>query len=120
MPDSDRCASHLGLAGRPIGLTPDVAQRVVEQLRATGDLQTALASVGVCRRTFQRWMRRDDPGARDFRARVEQARAQVEASNVLSITRASRADWRAAAWMLEHEFPQRWGPPLRRGTRSAR
>jgi hypothetical protein len=45
----------------------------------------------------------------DFAVHVERARAEAEVALVALITRASREDWRAAAWLLERSKPQRWG-----------
>ncbi len=51
----------------------------------------------------------DDP-YRHFRAEVERALADAEAAEVALIAQAARGgDWRAAAWVLGHRFPQRWG-----------
>lgn len=47
------------------------------------------------------------PGAAEA---VQAARADCGASLAARITLAAqRGSWRAAAWLLEHEYPDRWG-----------
>jgi hypothetical protein len=42
---------------------------------------------------------------------VQGARADAEASLVARMTLAAhRGSWRAACWLLEREYPERWGP----------
>jgi hypothetical protein len=49
---------------------------------------------------------------RDFRERVQRARADGEVMRVASITDAARTDWRAAAHLLADR--ERWALPARR------
>jgi hypothetical protein len=115
MEGSDRCVSHLGRVGRRTLLTSEVAEQLVAMLRAGNYLNIALRAVSVSRQTFHDWMRRgrsDDPGDAEFkllRARVEQARAQGEARAVAQIAQAGATSWQAAAWLLERQYPDRWG-----------
>jgi hypothetical protein len=52
---------------------------------------------------------RDDPYRR-FRSEVERAIADAEAAEVTLIVKAARdGDWRAAGWLLERRFSDRWG-----------
>jgi hypothetical protein len=90
---------------RPTKLTIEVQDRVVALIRAGNTVQVAAQAAGICRRTFHLWMARDDDPYRAFRAAVEQARADAEASLV---ARAARGNWRAAAFLLEQRFPERW------------
>jgi hypothetical protein len=113
---ADRCSSHLGLAGRPTLLTPELGDRLVLMLSAGNYLHVALAAVSVGAQTFRDWMARglsgklaDEP-FRELRERVEQARAEGEVRLVTSIARAAQDDWRAALALLEREYPDRWGP----------
>lgn len=114
---SDRCSAHLGRVGRPSLLDDDVANNVVTMLRAGNYLTVATRAAGIGMQTFRDWLKRGessktaDAPYRDFRARVERARAEGEARMVSVIARAAQSgDWRAALALLEREFPDRWGP----------
>lgn len=49
---------------------------------------------------------------RDFRAAVERARAEAEATLVARVAKAAQnGSWSAAAWLLERRAPERWGKP---------
>jgi transposase len=100
-------------------LTPEVIERVALVVRAGGTFEVAAAVAGVSERTLYDWMHRGDPARaagrdalhRQLRAAVEAARAERETILVAQMTRAaSRGSWRAAAWLLERQFPSRWGP----------
>ncbi len=71
----------------------------------------AARSVGVSERSVERWMknglRERVAGARA--AGQEQTDAQSEARLVVLISLAARSDWRAAKWLLETRWPERWG-----------
>lgn len=118
------CAVHAGVAnvGRPTKLNEQVVQHVETVLRAGGYMETAAAVAGVSKQQFYEWLRRGDPDAEDaadepyrrFRERVEQARADGEARNVTVIARAAVTNWQAAAWLLERQYPERWGRPSQR------
>ena len=57
--------------------------------------------------------RADDAAANpidaEFRDAAEEARALAEPDLVGEVTIASRADWRAAAWLLSHSHRDKWG-----------
>jgi hypothetical protein len=111
--------------GRPSKLTKARTTRLVALVRQGCPVDSACALVGIHRDTFYAWLRRGrDAG--DRRARGEQAdatetaylefadalgaaRAAAEADAVAVIWEATQRDWRAAAWFLEHAFPDRWG-----------
>jgi hypothetical protein len=106
--------------GRPTLLTPELAEQLTALLRAGNQIHVVCDAVGIDRRTYSRWMQRGlsgrarDKPYRELRAQVERARAEAEARAVTQIARASTEDWRAAAWLLERSFPERWGKPAER------
>jgi hypothetical protein len=123
------CAAHIGSRrrGRPTKLEPQTVDRICDILRAGGYLKVAVAAAGIGTSTFHEWMERGDPEGtkkidqpfREFRARVEQSRAEGETRNVTLVATAAAKDWKAAAWLLERQFPDRWAGPRGRLTDSS-
>ena len=117
---SDRCNAHLGRIGRDTILTAELTERLCTILRAGNYLHVALRATGLGRSTFHLWMQRGKSyGARDalfheFREQVSRARAEGEVRNVARIAAAAAESWQAAAWLLERQYPQRWGRPTTR------
>jgi hypothetical protein len=112
---AELCTSHLrrgGRGGAPTALTPEVADQITTSLRAGNYVQVACRAAGVSRQAYGDWMRRGvkEPGVyRDFRDRVEKALAESEVLHVARISQASKESWQASAWLLERQFPERWG-----------
>lgn len=115
MHGSDRCASHLGLGGRKTTMTDEVRDNLLAMLRAGNYIEVACRASGVPRRTFDEWMQRGKSGLpadepyRAFRELVTKARASGEVRNVAAIAAAAPESWQAAAWLLERQYPDRWG-----------
>jgi transposase len=120
--DPPTCVSHVGAAGRKTALDDDITARLVALLRAGNYIEVAVATVGLGRRTFYDWLERGEPTGtaakdkpfRDFREQVELAKAEGEARNVAIVAKAAAEDWKAAAWMLERQFPERWARTTQR------
>ena len=117
------CSVHAGArVGRPTLLNADMAERVLQVLRAGGYDVTAAAAGGVGTTQFYEWLRRGDPAGNDpkdaphraFRAQVEKARADAEVRSVALIANAAKTQWQAAAWLLERRYPDRWARPSQR------
>ena len=108
---SDRCSSHLRLAGRKTTLTPRVVDKLTLLLANGVPVNVAAAAAGVSRATLYRWLGREEPQFAELRARVAEARAQGELALVLQIVRESRTRWQSAAWLLERIAPERYGRP---------
>lgn len=122
------CAVHLGApVGRSAKLTEDVAKTIIAILELGGYVEVAAAAAGISKSTFYDWLERgaaegtkkvDEPYRR-FRERIEQARAKGETEAIALIQRHAMKDWKAAAWMLERQFPDRWAGPRGRGLTSS-
>ncbi len=103
---------------RPTKLTHEVSEKIVRAIRAGNYPEVAARHAGVHPSTYYRWMERgalegeapeDDP-YRHFRSEVDRAIADAEAAEVGLVVKAARdGDWRAAAWLLERRFGDRWG-----------
>ncbi|WP_322767547.1 hypothetical protein [Frankia sp. Cr1] len=101
--------------GRPDKLDPTAAKTIVDALRAGSHQTYAVDLAGVGSTTYYRWLRhgREDRVAgretkfAEFVADVARARAHVQLVLVTQIrTAAAGGDWRAAAWVLSHAFPE--------------
>lgn len=121
-PGNELCGFHLrDRGGRPTLLTDEVAERIANLLAAGNHDEVAARSAGVAPRTLREWLHRglssaarDEPYRR-LRARLDEARANGEASHVARIARAAAdGDWKASAWFLERSYPSRWGRPALR------
>lgn len=117
------CHVHAGASvGRPTLLTPELQTRMLQALRAGGYVQSACAVAGVALRTYEKWIVRGDPAGtrredamyREFREKVQRARAEAETRNVAIIAQAATENWQAAAWLLERAYPERWARPSQR------
>jgi transposase len=101
------------MAGRPTKLTETVADDLVVLLTSGVPVKVAARSVGISRRTLDRWLRQDELRGRIQQARVagpQSSAAALEARMTLLLVRAAQYDWKASAWWLERRAPSRWGP----------
>jgi hypothetical protein len=97
---------------RPTKLTPETEARVVGSVRAGLTLALACEVAGIAPRTYQRWMASPRPEHQRLRRAVQGARADCEADLVARMTlTAHRGSWRASAWLLERQHPERWALP---------
>lgn len=60
--------------------------------------------LGIDRSTLRRERQQDE----DFASGLLQAEARGEMQLIKTIMRARKTDWKAAAWILERKFPERW------------
>lgn len=100
--------------GRPSKLTEEIAQKIVNCIRAGAYIETAVAFAGVSRPVFYVWMKRgrEQPVGKyqRFVSAVEEALAAAMMRDLLVIDKAAEAgDWRASAWRLERRHPKEWG-----------
>ena len=110
--------STTGKNGRPTSLTPTVQQAILEHLRAGAYFSAACEAVGVPASTGHGWLKRarsedgqlaaTEPYV-SFRQAVERAQAEYENGLVRVIEKAAPTEWKAAAWLLERRFKDRWG-----------
>ena len=81
----------------------DVAMVICTYLRKGCTIEASCQAANINKRTYYRWME-EIPEFREF---VNATESDVEATLLETIT--SFGDWRAAAWILERRYPQRWG-----------
>lgn len=107
------------MAGRPTKLTAALRKKMALLVRAGNTVEVAAQACGISERTFYNWMEQGEAaktGAyHDFYVAVEEARATFEATHVATIAAAAqRGSWQAAAWLLTHRHPERWGTATER------
>jgi transposase len=102
------------VAGRPSKLTPEIQERICQLIRAGNTVEIASEASGITPTTFYNWMQKGADGRQpyaDFSKAIEQVRAEAEAILVGRIQRAAQSgSWRAATWLLERQWPERWAP----------
>lgn len=98
--------------GRRSKLTDERQARIMELIRQGCPQGVAARRSGLSERQFYDWCARGRAARsgkyHDFWNALEQAQAIAEATLVLRMQVHAQADWRAAAWMLERRFPDRW------------
>jgi hypothetical protein len=98
---------------RPSKLTDELQERLVMAIAAGSTVEGAAATVGINSATHRRWMALGEQ-ARTGRHRVfydAVTRAEATSEVVLvgrMATAARNGSWRAAAWLLERRWPERW------------
>lgn len=106
---------HSIVMAPPSKLTDDVQDHIVRLIRAGLPIELAGQVAGVSRSSVYGWIARGastsarDRPYREFAQAMERARAEGEAVLVARIQGAAhKGSWRAAAFLLERRFPERW------------
>jgi hypothetical protein len=100
---------------RPTKLTPELLAEIIRNLRSCAYRETACAAAGIDSKTLRNWLKLAKRGGqanaiyRRFAAELEEAEAKTEIVDLVTIGKAARDDWRAAAWRLARKNPERWG-----------
>lgn len=89
-------------------MTPEQERTILQMVQLGQYLAQAARKVGLSPSTV--YMRRQrDAG---FRVALEAAEAGLELGLIAEIRKAASAgDWKAAAWLAERRFPERWSKP---------
>jgi len=103
--------------GRPTACTPELTERICEDLRRGLTFKMACEGAGITAAAGHEWVRRgsvDLEAGRtvtryaEFAEATTRARSDCLASLVSTVRTAAVTDWRAAAWMLERRDPDGW------------
>lgn len=98
--------------GRPTKLTPELADAIIESVRAGNYLETAAALHGLSYETVRAWAREGERATgglkHRFSAALKSASADAEATALKVITEAGKEHWQAMAWRLERRYPKKW------------
>jgi hypothetical protein len=99
--------------GRPSKLTESRMQKLTEALRSGSYRIDACRAAGIHYNTLLAWEKRGESQKSgeyvEFLDILRRSEAEAVVSNVEIITKAAKdGDWRAAAWFLEHKYPNKW------------
>lgn len=102
---------------RKLKLTPELANEILDNLRAGNTIKTVAGAAGISDDTFFQWLRwgeedlkaKKDNALTRFALDVKKARHEAEARCVQIIANAAIETWTAAAWLLERRNPEMWG-----------
>jgi hypothetical protein len=106
------------MARNTIPIEPYI-DKLVQALRLGATYHLAAAYAGISASTFERWRRRAAQAApgtalAQLRERMQQAEGQAAMRWLTQIEQAaSNGDWRAAAYKLEHRYPDQYGPRVK-------
>ena len=106
---------------RPTKLNAKRAHQICDYVAQGHTREVAAQACGIVSTTLYRWMKRgerqpDGPYGEFCRA-LKRADLEAELACLRQIQEAAQnGDWRAAAWMLERRYPEKWG--RRRARRS--
>lgn len=102
--------------GRPSKLDAERKKKLFEALKRGATIAVACQSAGVSDRTVSEWIRRGEGRDRrkstkeyaEFAVQVQKAIADSEMALLTKVQQGARNDWRAASWILERRFSERW------------
>lgn len=101
--------------GKP-NMTPEQERTLLQMVQLGQYPAQAARKLGLSPSTVYMRKQRD----KGFRAALEAAEAGLELGLIAEIRKAASAgDWKAAAWLAERRFPERWSKPEIRATLAA-
>ncbi len=93
-------------------LNNKVQEDIVKSIKAGCFIETACSLAGISKATIYSWMKKGETEKegkyRNFYLEVEKASAMAETRAVALITKSASLNWKAAAWFLQHRYPDRW------------
>lgn len=91
--------------GSKYTFTQKLADNLIKYLELGIDINEACALVEISKPTYYAWLKKYP----SFNSRAGSARARMEARRLANIERATAKDWKADSWLLEKQFPKKYG-----------
>jgi hypothetical protein len=108
----------MGPMARPSSLTAERREAIETALARGAPLSVAAAAAGVSARSVSTWLRQGRVARRSLSAVPEPDEPAsggvpgddeaIQRALVGAVLAAARVDWRAAAWLLERRWPERY------------
>lgn len=88
------------------GSRSEAIETILDAIERGKSMIDAASAAGITDRTLYNWQR-EQP---ELKTEIERARARAESYYLECLKEAAteKKDWRAYAWLLEHDFPDRW------------
>lgn len=93
-----------GIKGRPTKYLPQTVLNLCKWIREGNTYKDACAMEGISYETFRTWEKEKSA----FSVAVGRSEALCKSDCIALIQKAEKKDWKAAAWILEHRFPQEY------------
>jgi hypothetical protein len=103
--------------GRPSKLTATVKARLIDAIKRGASTEVACSAAGVGYSTVRDWIvigegrhatKKPTREFKEFSEDVTRAIADSEMALITKVQQGAGQDWRAAAWILERRFSDRW------------
>lgn len=106
---------------RKTKITPELIDEICTYIENGNNYEDTLDMVGVATTTFYRWLQEADTGIngnnpkkpatdlklkRELKEGIKKAEAAFKAFHIQNITKASKKEWQASAWILERRYPK--------------
>jgi len=79
-----------------------IVEEIVSYIKAGVPNKHAALAVGIGEETFYGWMREKA----EFSESIKKAQSLAVARNVVTVQKAAKKNWQAAAWWLERRYPE--------------
>ena len=108
--------SRIHPVGRPPKITPEIIEEICDLVIQGKPIARAAAARGISESTIYRWIalgkkQESEPIYKELVERLSESCEISEFEALQTIRRAinSPDNWRAAAWLMEHRFPEKYG-----------
>ena len=102
--------------GRRTILDAKLTKRICDLLAAGNSIKTTMELVAVDESVYFDWINKGEEGQKpyaDFAKRTSRARGKAKQRLVKTIVKQAPNDWKAAAWILSHCWPQEFSELVR-------
>jgi hypothetical protein len=102
--------------GRRTILDAKLTKRICDHLAAGNSIKTTMELVAVDESVYYDWIQKGEQGQKpyaEFAKRTSRARGKAKQRLVKTIVSQAPKDWKAAAWILSHCWPQEFSELVR-------
>ena len=105
---------------RPLGrrtvLNAKLTKQICDNLAAGNSIKTTMELIGRDESVYYDWVNKGEQGQKpyaQFAKKTSRAKGKAKQRLVKTIVRQAPKDWKAAAWILSHQWPQEFSEIVR-------